>query len=439
MRFFRSCSPENCSGNGRRPRSRVDALLAVTLFAATIPCTGQRLLRAPESGEAVHPLPSDVQVLESEYIRKDLPCTVNQRKPELGFDLRFHAGFDVTLPMADLAGEGNLLTIVFRVYPQGAKAHPAFFVEHFSVPVIEDDAKGDAFLQGAFDVGEGSYHVDWLMRDRSERYCSSGWDLDVNLSAKDKPIPLFLDTKEISESLPGPFVNDPPVTADPKRPAVKESEQLNLKVLVNFAPELQNSASLQRNELDALVTILKSIERDAHTARISLLAFDMNETRIVYRQEASAAIDFPALGKALQGMHPGTVNLQNLAKNKQADFLEGLIESEVATTNHPDAVIFAGPKAMLEADVPQQDLRRIGDIECPVFYLNYNLDPQATPWKDSISHAIHAFRGVELTISRPRDVWFSTVDVLARIVRSKRERAMATVSTTEAPGRVLRQ
>ncbi|HEX4773398.1 MAG TPA: acetyltransferase [Bryobacteraceae bacterium] len=415
------------------------ALLALAILASTVPCSAQRLLRAPESGEAVNPLPSDVQVLESEYTRKDLPCSVTQRKPELGFDLRFHTGFDVRLPMVDLAGDSNLLTIVFRVYPQGVKSNAAFFVQHFTVPAIEDDAKGDAFLQGGIDVGEGAYHVDWLMRDRSERYCSSSWDVDASLSPKDKPIPLFLGTKEISESLPEPFVNDPSLSAGPKPPGVNQSEQLNLKILVNFAPELQNSASLQRNDLDALVTILKSIERDRHIAHISLLAFNMNETRIVYRQDAATQIDFPALGKALQTMRPGTVNLQNLAKHSEADFLEGLIESEVATTNHPDAVIFAGPKAMLEADVPQQDLRRIGDIECPVFYLNYNLDPQATPWKDSISHAIHAFRGMEFTISRPRDVWFSTVDVLTRISRSKRERAMATVSTTETPGRVLRQ
>ena len=91
----------------------------------------------------------------------------------------------------------------------------------------------------------------------------------------------------------------------------------------------------------------------------------------------------------------------------------------------PDAVIFAGPKAMLSADVPQEDLRRIGDIECPVFYMNYNLNPQAVPWKDSISHAIRAFKGTEYTISRPRDLWVSTSEMFSRIVRSKRQHAMA--------------
>jgi hypothetical protein len=139
----------------------------------------------------------------------------------------------------------------------------------------------------------------------------------------------------------------------------------------------------------------------------------------------AANIDFPALGKALETMKLGTVNLQQLEqKHSETDFLENLITSEVGASTHPDAVIFAGPKAMLSADVPQDSLRRIGDIDCPVFYMNYTLNPQAVPWKDSISHAIRTFKGTEYTISRPRDLWFSTSEMVARIVRHKREKAL---------------
>ena len=60
--------------------------------------------------------------------------------------------------------------------------------------------------------------------------------------------------------------------------------------------------------------------------------------------------------------------------------------------------------------------------------MNYNLDPQAVPWKDSISHAIRAFKGTEYTISRPRDLWLSTTEMVNRIVRNKRQRSLATAS-----------
>src|SRR5262245_8031959 len=61
---------------------------------------------------------SDAAVLESEEARKDIPCTVTPSKPSLGFDLKFHAGYEVSFPLQELAGEGNELTMIFRVAPE---------------------------------------------------------------------------------------------------------------------------------------------------------------------------------------------------------------------------------------------------------------------------------------------------------------------------------
>jgi hypothetical protein len=375
------------------------------------------LLKPASEGERVNPLPSDLAILESDQARKDLPCMVNSRKPDLGFDLRFHTGYDVTIPLSELSGEGSLLTVVFRAYPEGAADHAAYFVQKFRVPAVEEDAKGDAALSGYLDLGPGKYHFDWLMRDRMERICSSSWSVEAALSPKDRAMPLFIAPNEIAQSSPEPFVNDGP------RPALGASDGVRVKLLVNFSPQDEQSATLQRSDTEALVSIMKSIERDPHVNRISLVAFNMGESRIVYRQDSESGIDFAALGKALDRVKLGTVSVQQLGdKHGETNFLEHLIETEVARTDQPDAVIFAGPKAMLNADVPQSELRRIGEVECPVFYMNYNLNPQAVPWKDSISHAIKAFNGTEYTISRPRDLWTTTSEMLNRIVRSKRQK-----------------
>ncbi|MBV9158507.1 MAG: hypothetical protein JO097_19775 [Acidobacteriaceae bacterium] len=393
--------------------------LLLLFFVLTVRTPAQFLLKVAP-GEGVTLMPSDMAILEADSERKDLPCSVTPRKADLGFDLRFHSGYEVTIPMTELAGSGEVLTVLFRVYPEEDKGRAAYFVQHIQVPPLSDEIKGDALLGGGIDIGEGKYHVDWLMRDRMERLCSSSWDIDAALAPKDKPIPLFLGPREIAQSLPEPFVND-----SANRPGDLE-QGLNVKLLVNFAPQNLVSPALRRSDTDALVTILKAIERDPHVGHISLVAFNIEESRVVYRQDSGQQIDFPSLGKALETMKLGTVNLVRLQqKHSDTDFLASLIEKEVGETAHPDAVIFAGPKAMLDADVPQGDLRRIGDIECPVFYMNYNLNPQAVPWKDSISHAIKAFKGTEYTISRPRDLWFSTTEMLNRIVRSKRDRALA--------------
>jgi hypothetical protein len=420
-RLLGSCSPVIFGLLGCR--LTVLHSLVVGVFVSLMPqaASSQMLLKPSQPGEALNLLPSDMAILEAGEIRQDIPCTVSDHKPELGFDLRFHGGFDVTVPLRELAGNGEILTVVFRVYPRNTPTRAAYFVQHFNVPPIEEDAKGDAVLQGGVDLGEGNYHVDWLMRDRGEHLCSSSWDLDAELPAKDKPMPLFITANQVTESIPQPFTND--VSGDAK----PTDDNLTVKLLVNFAPQDAYSAALQRSDTEALVSILKTIQRDPRVAHLSLVAFNIEEGRIVYRQEMASRIDFQALGKALQSMKLGTINLQHLEqKHSETDFLENLITTEVGASAHPDAVIFAGPKAMLSADVPQDSLRRIGDIDCPVFYMNYTLNPQATPWKDSISHAIRTFKGTEYTISRPRDLWFSTTEMMGRIVRHKRERALAT-------------
>jgi len=391
------------------------------------------MLKPAHPGEPITLIPSDMAILESGELRKDLPCSVMQRKVQLGFDLRFHGGYEVTVPLRELAGDGELLTIVFRVYPQEGKNRSAYFVQRFRVPVIEDEAKGEAMLQGSVDLGLGKYRVDWLMRDRQERVCSSNWDVEADLPPKDKSMPLFIGSDEIAESISEPFVNDSQgKTVRSGEESTASGGGLNVKLLVNFAPQNAQALTLQRADTEALVSILKTISRDPRVNRVSLVAFNIEESRIIYRQNPADQIDFPALGKALQTVKLGTVDVSKLAeKHSETAFLQDLIEKEVGMPDKdvnmappPDAVIFAGPKAMLAADVPQSELRRIGEVECPVFYMNYNLNPQAVPWKDSISHAIRAFRGTEYTISRPRDLWLSTSEMVARILRSKRQHVL---------------
>src|SRR5580765_4099633 len=140
----------------------------------------------PASGGGVRLFTSDAAILEAREIRKDVPCTVTPIKPILGFDLKFHAGYDVSIPLKDLAGSDNVLTMVFRVSPDQKPDEAVYFSHRFNVPMIEADAGGNAILSGSFDLGEGKYHIDWLMRDRAERVCSFNWEADAVLPARDK-------------------------------------------------------------------------------------------------------------------------------------------------------------------------------------------------------------------------------------------------------------
>jgi hypothetical protein len=373
------------------------------------------------SGQALMPggmfrlFTSDAAILESDEARKDLPCTVTPIKPALGFDLRFHAGYAVTIPLRELAGEGNQLTMIFRIAPEAQPDEPVLLSQRMSVPNIEEDAKGEATLQGAFDVGEGKYHVDWLMRDRSEHVCSSNWDIQAALPPKDREMPLNIGPNVVEAAESEPFKQEPPIEHVP------QGAPLNVKVMVNFGPQNAYSAALQPIDTFALVSILRNVAREPRIGKLSVVAFNMQEQRIIYRQDASPQIDFPALGEALHSVSLGTVDFRRLGqKHADSEFLTNLITHEMKDGQEaPDAVIIAGPKVMLDDSLPPEPLKQIGDVSFPVFYMNYNANPQAVPWRDAIGVAVKHLKGAEFTISRPRDLFFVWTEIMGRIVKSK--------------------
>jgi len=395
------------------------------LLMQAAPAHGQSLIPTSAPNSHVNIFNTDLAVLEAGEVRKDLPCSVTPSKPTIGFDLRFHAGYEVTIPLKEMAGGENMLSIIFRVEPQNHRDQPLYFVQRVRVPSIEEDAKGDAYLQGAFDVGEGQYHVDWLMRDRTERVCSSYWDSEAAIVSKDRPMTLAINPGSIQPANAEQFKEEPPVQR------VSNEAPLNVKVLVNFAPQNSLSAALQPVDTSALVSILRTIVRDPHIGKFTLVAFNMQEQKVLYRQERADRIDFPALGAAINALNLGTVDLKQLGdKHGDTDFLTDLVRKEVVASpqNHPDALIFAGPKVMLDANVPEDSLKETGGVDFPVFYMNYNLNPQAVPWKDAISHTVKFFRGTEYTISRPRDLWFAVSEMVSRIVKSRNAKQTASIS-----------
>jgi hypothetical protein len=386
------------------------------------PVHGQAPVRGAEGNIRI--VNTDMVVLETQEVRNDLPCTVTPRKPVLGFDLKFHAGYDVAVPLKELSGSENQLTVLFRVTPDSHKDDPSYFVQHIHVPSLEEDTKGDANLEGQIELGEGNYHVDWLMRDRGEHVCSFYWDMDASLASKDKQMELTIAPNQVNGPQFEQFKEEPPVARSQSAPP------LSIKLLVNFGPQNFDAAALRPVDTLALVSILRRISREPQFGKFSIVAFNMQEQRVLYRQSSADKIDFPALGEAINSIKLGTVDLKRLAqKHGDTDFLADLIKKEMSA-DRPDALVFAGPKIMLDEGLPQDTVKPFAaDIDYPVFYMNYNLYPQVVPWKDSISRTVKLLKGTEYTITRPRDLWFSVTEMVSRIVKSKHSVSSSFVST----------
>jgi len=403
-------------------RALVFQVCAIALFAALSPSPvlPQEIMGSLTGDGSVRLIQADLAALEVDEPKKDLPCTVTPAKATLGFDLRMHAGYEVSIPLRELAGLENRLTIIFRVTPEGKKDQPTYLTQVFKVPPIEQDARGDTYLEGSYDLGEGKYHVDWLIRNVAERVCTDEWDVEAKLPDRDKDVALELAPGEIAASSLEKFQEEAPVERAQDQPG------LNVKVLVNFAPPSANSAVLQPLDRNALLSILRSITREPRVGRFSIVAFNLQEQRVIFRQDDTSRIDYTGLGEALEGLNLGTVDVKRLSqKHGETQFLADLIQRETGGDQPPDALVFAGPKAILDQNVPGDELKKVGEVGYPVFYMNYNLHPEVVPWRDAIGNIVRFFRGTEYTITRPRDMWFAVTEMISRIVQLKSGRPNA--------------
>ena len=74
-------------------------LASAALLMTPVCARAQFLIPSSGPSHNVNIYNTDLAVLESGEQRKDLPCSVTPDKPTLGFDLRYHAGYQVTVPL----------------------------------------------------------------------------------------------------------------------------------------------------------------------------------------------------------------------------------------------------------------------------------------------------------------------------------------------------
>ena len=103
----------------------------------------------------------------------------------------------------------------------------------------------------------------------------------------------------------------------PSKPKLSE-QGLYFFSLINFAPQETGAAAMQPIDTSALVSILRNISREPRICKFSIVAFNMNEQRVVYRRDDMDQIDFPELGKALSSLKLGIVDYSKLAQPHSA-------------------------------------------------------------------------------------------------------------------------
>jgi len=358
----------------------------------------------------------DTRVLEAAESRSDMACELFPAKAVLGWDIKFHAGYELALPLRELYGSGNTLSALYRVAAKGTR-EAVYFRQRAVVPPIKERS-GDISLFGSFDIGEGSYHVDWMMRDGRGRFCSAHWNVDAALPPNDRNVAVALPPGSICRSTDEQFQSEPEAQHKTKGP------QLRVKVLVNAAPSRPHAAALDPKDRIVLASILRSLARDPRVGRISLVAFNIEQRKVLYRQNSYDQIDFPAVGAALASLKLGFVDVKQLQnRNGDIEFLSDLVKNEFVSNIPPDGLIFAGPKSLMDSCISKADLKEIGKLGYPVFNLTYSTEADAMLWPDAIGRVVRFFKGQEYEITVPHELWNAVNDAVGRIEKSKQELA----------------
>ena len=389
------------------------SLLATGLLAlaVSLPGAAQTLMRSQLIDDQVHLIGEDRAVLSAGETRTDIPCRVTPLRPRLGFDLQFQAGYRVSIPLQSLAGNGDKLRILFRIRPLNGEDEFYYFLDRYDVPKIAADAEGNAMLGGSYTLGPGRYGVDWLMRNTRDEVCADHWEIETrdiadiaDLAGGATAYKAFSRNSDI-------FFEDPPVL----RSASKSLS--HVKVLVNFTPTDPRDVRLRSYDLRNLISILRAISRDPGFGVFGLTAFDMQQERVIFEQQASPRIDFPGLGEAVGTIEGGMVDIVQLADESSGSrFLASLLEQNLSPPDpQPDAVIILGPKLVLEQRVSLELPSRAESAGIPVFYFIYDATPGAYPWRDAISHALKPRRALEYSITFPKDLSTAMRGMLERV------------------------
>jgi len=128
-------------------------------------------------------------------------------------------------------------------------------------------------------------------------------------------------------------------------------------------------------------------------------------------------INFPALGEAVESIHGGVVDANQLQDEDSGPrFLGNLLAAHLGSQDpQPDAIIFVGPKLVLEKKISGQLLATDGHVTSPLFYLIYDRNPRSFPWRDSISKVLRTYKGLEYSITLPRDFGRAMKDMMVRL------------------------
>ena len=335
-----------------------------------------------------------------------LNCTIEHERPYLDFTFHFDAGYRITCPVLQFGGRRTRVSVLARVTPVGGipVLLGMFTIFRGSAldPSLMRRGEGKVYFRvsGGFSVGEGRYHVEVLLADSHNRIFRRAWWIKVSHHSQ-KAVPVVLEARQVS-----------PLSIPPWHgPQAKGG--LRLAVLLSAGSYNPRAPRLGAGYQMMLLQILSTLLQQVPCRSVRLVAFNLDQVRVIYRSDSFQPSGFARLQRAFDGLNLGIVSVQTLQKrNEWANMLTKLANQQLTAQPPPDAVIIFGRSFRWIRKVPREMLM-FPYPGMPGFFYFENGPDNLFP--DSLGFLIKSLKGKIYRVSTPHDLGAAIEKMLAQV------------------------
>jgi hypothetical protein len=391
----------------QKPGKHIAVTLGLAVLASlpsAAPLRGQELLPPREQAAASRLFDQSLQT-------DHLNCTIKRERPVLDFTFHFVAGYRIACPFREFGGRRTQVTILVRVTPEGGTpvvlGRYAVFrgLSMKPPPAVRAKRKVYYVASGGFSVGEGRYQVEVLLADQHHRTCHRAWWIKIP-HRRQKAVPVVLAAHQVS-SLRIPPWRGP-----------RQKGGLRLAVLLSAGSFNPRAARLGAGYQMMLLQILSSLLQQVPCRSVRLVAFNLDQGRVIYRADPFEPPDFARLERAFNGLNLGIVSVQTLQRrNDWAKMLATLANQQLTAQPLPDAVIILGRSFRRMRKVPREMLV-LPDAGMPRFFYFENAPRNLFP--DSLGFLAKSLGGKIYRINTPHDLGSATQKMLTQLRKSGR-------------------
>jgi hypothetical protein len=337
---------------------------ALTWFAFfAVPLQAQIALQNPRDVYLVERLLNDG--MES----KKLSCRLQTYKPFLDFSFRFESGYAVRCSLDQFEGKEATIAAYTRVTP--VNGTPLILGDRFQIPAIPEERRSsfnwkhfheEAEFSGVFASGEGAYRVDFAVVDNQERVFHKNWTVKVIPHGKEMKTPFAIKPNTAASTALPPWHNH----------GENPENDLRVAIFLDAAPIFPLALKLRAWDRAFLLSSLASLVRQVNAGSTQVLAFNLDQQRVIYRDEKFGRGSFRKLAESLQSLELGTVSYKNL--QRQTGWLELLLKllyEQSQALHSLDAVIFLGPANRILEKIPHEYLEACQGLGSRIFYFEY--------------------------------------------------------------------